>query len=65
MHGVIAQVVAPAQDPLRDLRVLPEPGSDGEHRDPRPRAFCLGQQRVGYRYGSLTVKGERHLGPIP
>jgi hypothetical protein len=29
MHGVIAQVVIPAQDPVRNLRVLLEPGPDG------------------------------------
>jgi hypothetical protein len=53
------------KDPLRDLRVLPEPGPDGEHRDMRSRTFCLGEQRASHRYGSLTVEGERHLGPVP
>jgi hypothetical protein len=48
MHGVIAQVMATAQDPVRDLRVLFEPGPDGEHGDPRSRALCLAEQRVGY-----------------
>jgi hypothetical protein len=62
---VIAQVVTPAQDSLRDLRVLPEPGPDGEHRHPRSRAFCLSEERVSHRYGSLTVEGERYLGPAP
>src|SRR5260370_3670065 len=65
MHGVIAQVVATAQDPLRDLRVLPEPGPDGEHGEPRSRTFCLVEQRVDHRYRSLTMEGERHLTPVP
>src|SRR5712671_1994252 len=65
MHGVITQVVATVQDPLRDLRVLPEPGPDGEHGEPRSRTFCLGEQRVSHRYWSLTVEGERHLRPVP
>jgi amino acid efflux transporter len=33
VHGVIAQVVAAAQDARRHLRALHEPGADGEHRD--------------------------------
>jgi len=65
MHGVIAQVVTPAQDPFRDLRVLPEPGTDGEHRHLRSRAFGLGQQRISHGYRPLTVEGERHLGSVP
>src|ERR1700755_1375915 len=64
MHGVIAQVVPPAQDPLRDLRVLLEPGSDGEHRDVGSRALGFGEQRLGHRYRSLAMEGERHLGPV-
>src|SRR5262245_7677013 len=64
VHGVIAQVVATVQDPPRDLRVLPEPGPYGEHRDLRSRPFRLGEQRVSQRYRSLTVEGERHLGPV-
>src|SRR5258708_6010881 len=65
MHGVIAQVVAAAHDPLRHRRVLLEPGPDGEYRDPRSRALGLGEQRVGHRHGTLTVEGERHLRPLP
>src|SRR5690242_11703128 len=64
MHGVIAQVVAPGQDPLRDLRVLLEPSPDGEHRDVGSRPLGFGEQRLGHRYRSLTMKGERHLGPV-
>src|SRR5580692_1814244 len=64
MHGVIAQVVAPAQDPLRDLRILLEPGPDGEHRDLRARLLRLDEQRLGDREGSLAMKGERHLRPV-
>jgi hypothetical protein len=37
----------------------------GEDRDPRLRALGLGEQRVGHRHGTLTVEGERHLGPLP
>jgi len=65
MHGVIAEIMPPAQDPLRDLRVLPEPGPDGEPRDPRSRTRCLGKQGISHRFWSLTVEGERHLGPAP
>jgi hypothetical protein len=65
VHGVIAQVVATVQDPPRDLRILPEPGPDGKHRDPRSCPFRLGQQRVSHRRGPLTVEGERHLEPVP
>jgi len=35
MQRVIAEVVAAAQDAPRHLRVLLEPGPDGQHRDPR------------------------------
>src|SRR5689334_17050690 len=64
MHGVIAQVMATAQDPLRDLRVLLQPGPDGEHRDPGSRPLGFGEQRLGHRYRSLAMEGERYLGPV-
>jgi hypothetical protein len=41
MHGVIAQVMATAQDPVGHLRVLHEPGPDGKHSDRRSRSLCF------------------------
>src|SRR5260370_41928238 len=64
MQRVIAEVVAAAQDAARHLRVLLEPGPDGEPRDPRSRPLCPGEQLAGYRYGPLTMEGERHPGPV-
>ena len=54
----------PRQDPARHLRVLLEPGPDGQHRDPRSRPLCLGEQLVGHRCGPLTMEGERRPGPV-
>jgi hypothetical protein len=56
--------VAAADDAARHLRVLLEPGPDGEHRDPRSGPLGLGEQFAGHRYGSLTMEGERHPGPV-
>lgn len=65
VHGVIAQVMTAAQDPFRDLRILAEPGPDGQHRDLRSRALRLGEQRLRHRHRPLPVEGERHLRPVP
>jgi hypothetical protein len=64
MHGVVAQIMPTVKDPLRDLRVSPEPGPDGETVTRAP-ARSAWKQRVSRRNGSLTVESERHLGPVP
>jgi DNA-binding beta-propeller fold protein YncE len=62
MHGVIAQVVAGAQDPVSHLRVLPEPGPDGVSPDGKVMWWSGRYNGVVY---AMSTRNGRLLAKIP
>lgn len=63
-QGVVAEVVAAVEDAAGDVRVLVQPGADGEDGDPGARLLRLAEKRLRHGGVALAVEGEGHSGRV-
>lgn len=62
--GVVADLVAPVDDPAGQAGVFGEPGADREHRHARPGPFAPGECGAGEVRVAPSVEGEGDAGPV-